>query len=424
MPTPEVIIDFEPDWSTPPEVAYGFQSAVQSTPRFVEQRRPLLPSPVRGMKCTYTLDNEEAQRLVNVLSYGTSKFFGVPVYSEPLVPTSLDQGASIIAVSEDVSYMWNIQNCLYVILIDFVSHASEILQVLSAYSTTILLSQAISGSYTAANCVVYPAFVGVVKSFDKQPVTDLLFSITAEFEETSSEHAEASGTWSGLEERVCPEDLVAGSTSPSSSASPSPYVCPDFNPITIVGVDWIESDSDGYIAAAGSDVTINATGPPTDFAYLQKSSGLSWVAPWFRFKLEVRSLPDGQVGTVVGMWFYSTGESAVGVSFRSYDTYQGSSVPKYMAIAAEGPFHSFDPPIYIWSSNFDRWIQVRMDPGWLYVDVYADSGFSNLEGTVRSANTGWTDPLTVTGFCPVSLGGYADIEGLLMSFRNISLCEE
>lgn len=423
MPTPEVIVDFEPDWNSPPEVSYAFQSVVQSTPRFVEQRRPLLPSPIRGMKCTYTLEAEEAQRLANVLSHGASKFLGVPVYSEPLIPTSLDQGASIISVTEDVSYMWNIQNCLYAIVIDFVSHASEILQVLSASSTTILLSGSILGAYTPANCVVYPAFVGVVKAFDKQPVTDLLFSMTAEFEETSSEHAEASGTWSGLEERVCPEDLIAGSTSPSSSASPSPYVCPDFDPITIVGAGWTERDLDGYIAAAGSDVTINATGPPTTYAYLQKY-GLSWVAPWFRFKLEVRSLPDGGIGTVAGMWFYSAGEYTVGISFRSSDSYMGEYVGKYMVIAAEGPFHNFGSPLYIWSSNFDRWIQVRMDPGWLYVDVYTDSGFSNLETTLRSANTGWTDPLTVTGFAPVWLDGYSNIEGLLMSFRNISLCEE
>lgn len=416
MPTPEVIVDFEPDWNSPPEVSYAFQSVVQSTPRFVEQRRPLLPSPIRGMKCTYTLEAEEAQRLANVLSHGASKFLGVPVYSEPLIPTSLDQGASIISVTEDVSYMWNIQNCLYAIVIDFVSHASEILQVLSASSTTILLSGSILGAYTPANCVVYPAFVGVVKAFDKQPVTDLLFSITAEFEETSTEHSEASGAWSGLEEQVCPENLVVGSTSPSSSASPSLYICPDFDPLTIAA--FTEYDPDAVLSTAGSDVTIDCSPGGYHMAYLQKSTGLSHVLPWYRFKLEVRRLPSSGYGTIGYVWFYSTGKSAIGMRM----TFNASL--GLFRVVGEGPYHGFDGDQWIYSSNFDRWIQVRIEPGWIYIDFYSDSGFTTLLGTARSANTGWTDPITVTGMSPIMTDYTLGLTGLLMSIRDFSVCEE
>lgn len=421
MPTPEVIIDFEPDWSSPPEIVYGFQSVVQSTPRFVEQRRPLLPSPVRGMKCTYTLESEEAQRLVNLLSYGSSKFLGVPIYSEPLLSAAITQGDSIITTTEDVSYLWNIQNCSYIMILDFVSHASEVLSLVSASGTVLLLSESISGSYTAENCVIYPVFVGVVKSFDKQPVTDLLFSISAEFEETSTEHAEASGSWSGLVERVCPEDLVAGSTSPSSSVSPSPWVCPDFAPLTIAA--FTEYDPDLVLTAVGSDVTIDCSPGGSHYAYLQKSTGLSHVLPWYRFKLEVRRLPYDYGGTIANVWFYSTGKSAIGMRISV------NSALGLVVLHGEGPYHGFDGDYYIYSSNFDLWIQVRIDPGWIYIDFYSDSGFTTLLGTARSANTGWTDPITVTGMAPImtnaSYTAYtAYLEGLIMSIRDFSVCEE
>lgn len=204
MPTPEVIIDFEPDWNYPPEISYALQSVVQSTPRFVEQRRPLISAPVRSVKYDFSLSNEAAQRLINVLIYGSSKFLCVPVFSEPMLANSIVQGASSITITEDVDYMWNIQNCDYAVIIDFVNNLSEMLYVASASDTTIALSQAISGSFTASNCVIYPAFVGAVKSWDRVPVSDLISIVTVEFEETSVEHSEASGVSIDPEERICP----------------------------------------------------------------------------------------------------------------------------------------------------------------------------------------------------------------------------
>ena len=418
-------------------MAYGFQSVVQSTPRFVEQRRPLLPSPVRGLKCTYTLESEEAQRLVNLLSYGSSKFLGVPVYSEPLLSAAITQGSAVITTTEDMSYLWNIQNCSYIMILDFVSHASEVLSLTSASGTTLLLSESISGSYTAENCVIYPVFVGVVKSFDKQPVTDLLFSISAEFEETSTEHAEASGSWSGLTERVCPEDLVAGSISPSSSVSPSPYTCPDFDPLTIVGTGWTEYDPNGVLSVAGSDVTVDCPvgGGGSKISYVQNSSGLSHVLPWYRFKLEVRSLPSSYKGAFGYIFFYSTGEYDIGLKLSCDHTFMGSTVPTYMVISGEGPYHGFHGPQYILSSNFDRWIQVRIEPGWFFADIYTDSGFTSLDkslnfdsvpqlGYVSSGNIGWVDPITVTGMAPIQTTYTTYIQGTLMSIRNFSVCEE
>lgn len=208
MPTPEVIIDFEPDWNSPPEVSYAFQSVVQSTPRFVEQRRPLLPTPVRTAKYEFVLEGAEGQQLLQRLESGKSVFSAVPIFSEPITPASLVQGASSITTVDDMTYLWNIQNCDWAIVLDLVFGESELLAVSSASGTTITLSQAIAGSFTAADCVIYPAFIGVVKDFDRVPITDLLSSVSVEFEETSAEHGDAAGSWAGLYPFTCPDKYL------------------------------------------------------------------------------------------------------------------------------------------------------------------------------------------------------------------------
>lgn len=207
MQTPEIALDFEPDWGSLPEVSYSFDSVVQGTPRLVEQRRPLLPTPIRSVKYDFTLSDEEAQRLVNVLTYGASKFICVPIFSEPLLANTITQGASSIIVTQDVSNLWNIQNCDWAVIIDFVNREAEMLSVSSASGTTITLAGAIVGAFVAARCAIYPAFAGIVMGFDRTPVSDFTHKVTAEFEETPTEHAEAVGSWVGIDGQICPEDI-------------------------------------------------------------------------------------------------------------------------------------------------------------------------------------------------------------------------
>ncbi len=419
MADPELIIDAEPDWSAGIDLSYGFQTVVSTSPRFVEQRRPLYPYVTRSLSCSFVLEGEHGQSLINKLIYGKALLLCVPIYSEPIFTEAITAGASSITATEDLSYFWNIQNCNYAIAINFVTGASQMLLVASTSGTTINLSAEVGETFDATESIIYPAFPGIVKSFKKADITDLICSVECEFEESKLQSEEYDGTevtWS--DPQICQDVLFMGSSSPSASPSPSPFICPDFDPYTIAG--FTERDPDGFIAASGSDVTVNCTGPATDFAYLQKSSGLSFVSPWFRFKLEVRGL---SAANGASMRFYSTGESSIGIQFGVSSSYGGGPVSPYMVISADGPFGSFDGEDFIFSSNFDRWIQVRIDPGFLYVDVYLDSNFSNLESTARSINTGWVDPITVTGVAAIILG-YGDCTGLLMSIRNFSICEE
>ena len=62
MADPTLIIDFEPNWDSEPELSYGFLTAIQATPYFKEQRRPMVPTLSRIQSCKFTFIDEAMQR--------------------------------------------------------------------------------------------------------------------------------------------------------------------------------------------------------------------------------------------------------------------------------------------------------------------------------------------------------------------------
>jgi len=202
MTDPTLIIDAEPDWKEPPEVAYSFATAIQGTPAFLEQRRPLLSTPTRSVACKFVLETENAQRLLNILLSGAPQLCCTPIYSEPIFAGTITQGASAITAETDLTYLWNIQNCDYLILLDYVTGASEMLQVSSVSGQVINLSAAIVGSWTAAQTVIYPGIASMIKEVKKLDHSSRIASFGAQFEEITVGE-EATKVWVGLDEQIC-----------------------------------------------------------------------------------------------------------------------------------------------------------------------------------------------------------------------------
>jgi hypothetical protein len=203
MATPSVIIDFEPNWDSEPELSYGFLTAIQGTPYFKEQRRPMVPTLSRIQSCKFTFIDEAMQRARNVLLYGAPRLCYVPIYSEPIQAAAVTQGASAITASTDITYYWNLQNCDYAVILDFLTGQSEAVVVASVAGQVITLTGAIVQAWDAATCVIYPAFPGKISAVKENAVTSRLLELDAQFEEVTIGE-EATKVWVGLDEQVCP----------------------------------------------------------------------------------------------------------------------------------------------------------------------------------------------------------------------------
>lgn len=139
--------------------------------------------------------------------YGASKLCCIPIYSEPIQSAAVTQGATSIVASTDISYFWNIKNCDYLIIIDWVSGASEMLGVSSVSGQTISMSSAIVNSWTAATAIIYPAFAGKISSISGLDSSSVVGNVSVEFEEVSIGE-EATKVWVGLDEQECPDNMV------------------------------------------------------------------------------------------------------------------------------------------------------------------------------------------------------------------------
>jgi hypothetical protein len=199
MADPTLIIDAEPDWKDSPEVAYSFTTVIQGTSRFLEQRRPLLEFPNRSVSCKFALESAKAQKLLNTLLSGAPQLCCVPIYSEPVFAGTITQGALVITAETDLTYLWNIKNCDYLILLDYITGASEMLKVASVAGQVVSLSASITGVWAAAQTVIYPAVPAVVKNVAEQNVNSNVSVFNAQFEEVNIGE-EATKAWVGLED--------------------------------------------------------------------------------------------------------------------------------------------------------------------------------------------------------------------------------
>lgn len=374
MADPELIIDAEPDWNSGIEISYGFQTVVSTTPRFVEQRRPLYPSVTRALSCSFVLEGESAQSLVNKLIYGKALLLCVPIYSEPIFATAITAGLSSITTTEDISYFWNIQNCVYAVAINFVTGASQMLLVTAAAGTLIALTEAIGETFDASQSVIYPAFAGILKSFKKANITDIVSVIDCEFEEASLQSEEYDGSAVALADpQICPDDLWVGgspSISPSASASPSPSSWTTMNFTTFTE----ESDACDELTVVGAS-TASITGS-TSCAGNTRLSKVQTLGRdiTFRFKVYVAaigSMASSSRTLRLLRLYWETGDVyACSLFFENgyplYKFYLGYN-------QASGQEYSNVP--------LTRYIEIIKAGTGITINIYTDSDFTGLEWT-------------------------------------------
>ena len=366
MADPTVIIDLEPDWDESPEVSYSFQTAIQGTPYFVEQRRPIAPSAVRRIGCKYVFENERLQYARNLFLYGSSKLCCIPVYSEPIQAAAITQGASAITATTDLTYLWNIQNCSYLVILDFVTGQSEMLAVASVAGQTINFSSAIVNSWTAAQTIIYPAIAGMLSSIKGVDFTSTVGKIGAEFEEIAIGE-EATKVWVGLEEQICYEGETILTLVPFLEWTELDLHYVTENPST-----FLTPQEDGFI------LTNVAYAYTVMYSFANPYGELPIAKA--KFRLTISGVSGTGADTPVILHFQDTDGDAAWIS-ASIGT---SGVSFYAKSSTSSPSKTY-------TSGFPltKWFEMDFTvAGIMTVRIATDENFTDVEATLVATNTG------------------------------------
>jgi len=175
----------EPNWQTPPNVKYGFQTVKVVNKYFREQRRPLTNDPKRLVTASFLMEAMEAQRVFNTLSYAHDKVLAIPIYNEKMYSDNLTEGLSRIVFTESHEYLWNFNNlCTHIILINHSTGDTDVEEIDNIDTTTsVVLDTPLPRDFDEGYVTIYPVMIASVRSLAYNEQTENVQELTAEFEE-------------------------------------------------------------------------------------------------------------------------------------------------------------------------------------------------------------------------------------------------
>lgn len=173
-----------PNWDQGIEQKYTFQSTIFTSKRLKEQRRPLKEISAFSSIFNIDLTAVNRQTIINLISYGKDKVFGVPIFSEMMTPTTITTGTSVIIISEDTANYYNLNNRVnYVIICNFEDGVGEVKKFSSVSGSQINLDQDIVGSFTVGKCWVFACAFCFMRAYKGSNLTDDMENIKVSFEE-------------------------------------------------------------------------------------------------------------------------------------------------------------------------------------------------------------------------------------------------
>ena len=176
-----------PDWDKTIRLSGTFETVIFQTERFVEQRRPLIDAPERTLSASFLLTGDQGKEFYHQLLYAHDKVFGVPIYNELMLATSIPNGGTVITLSTDTTYLYHLNNlCDHIAIIDHRNSLCEIKTIDSIAANSITVTQEIDGTFNANTAYVYPVFMGIVTRYDEAEHTEEHATLTIEFREYTS----------------------------------------------------------------------------------------------------------------------------------------------------------------------------------------------------------------------------------------------
>jgi hypothetical protein len=177
-------LDPEPNWISRVQVGYSFETVLSVSDRHVEQRRPLRHDLRRTLSIELIGMDTELHKLSNLIQYGHDKVFACPVFQERVLCTGIPNGGTSITTLTDTTNHWNLNNaCSRIMIADHAGGTVEIKNISAVAANTITTSSEIAGTFDVNSTMVYPIFVGTMRSHRIRHLTNTKAIAKLQFEE-------------------------------------------------------------------------------------------------------------------------------------------------------------------------------------------------------------------------------------------------
>ena len=182
---------YDPDWRSPFKVGYSFLTILARSKRFVEQRRALYEKVKRKLEAAFWFNGLEMQQFSYDLRRFHAKVLGVPIFSEPMHPTTSPlQGSTFTIVSEDIVDYWNLRNATkFVLFKDLEDKTINEVKEITSLDTGIrklTFTNQIAAIFVQAQTVIYPVCLSLIGEVSPRFLTDDLAQVELSFEEFKS----------------------------------------------------------------------------------------------------------------------------------------------------------------------------------------------------------------------------------------------
>jgi len=181
--------NFLPNWEQGIKQSYRFQTVMSKNERLVEQRRPLITTPLRQQTANYCLGQpgreKELRKFLHEQRLLSTRPLAIPVYKEKITPTVDLNGLTVLPVNEDLTQMYDITNLTVLILVRKISDIfdHELKGVSAVGANSISVDVPVVGDFVAGDTLIYPCMIGIIESKDNRIETDLVGLATIDFTE-------------------------------------------------------------------------------------------------------------------------------------------------------------------------------------------------------------------------------------------------
>lgn len=182
---------YEPDWRSSFKLGYAFLTIVARSKRFVEQRRALYEKIKRKLSAAFWFNALEMQQFQYDLRRFHAKVLGVPIFSEPMHPTTSPlQGSTFAIVSEEIAKYWNLLNdTQFVLFKDLedktINEVKEIASIDTGLRKLTFTNQ-IAAAFVQSQTIIYPVCLSLIGEVSPRFITDDLAQVDLAFEEFKS----------------------------------------------------------------------------------------------------------------------------------------------------------------------------------------------------------------------------------------------
>lgn len=185
--TRTIAFPFPANWKNGVSLKYMYDTIIFSSKNDYEQRRDFRPGIEREERADLLLADNESMQFKHLMRNNLHRFFVVPIYPEVFFTASTLTNETTIIATEDLSYFWNLHNyCSNILIVDHLTGLSEVKELVSVAGTNVIVTQVINKIFNPASVSIYPAFIGVVASFNYSNITNTVIRANMFFKERVS----------------------------------------------------------------------------------------------------------------------------------------------------------------------------------------------------------------------------------------------